>query len=165
MADEIILTDEDNEPVVTGAGGEGSGSVVDLEAADTDSGTWGVVIGAQAEEGGRLRFASGNLKIPLATQTDDGRSTTAGLLQKAQIKGYGGLKEGTWQSLQCSLSNGTLTFPYIPLGVYSEILGKGVTWEELKALGSVRLHDGEAGRLGMTAAIVDNFLTFYVDRQ
>ena len=154
--DGLVLTDEDNETVFAD---------VSVEAADTDNRVRGVVLDAKVDEDeGRLRFEEGTLKIPLASQTSDGRETTDGFLRKAQIQGYGGMVGGMWQDIGIQLDNGVLTFPYIPRGVYSEPLGRGVTWQELKSMGIVRLHDGEAGRLGMSASIVGDFLTFYVDR-
>ena len=155
-SEDIVLTDEDNETVFAD---------VSVEPADTDKRVRGVVLDAKVDEKeGKLRFEEGTLKIPLASQSSDGRQTTDGFLRKAQIQGYGGLVAGMWQDIGIQVDNGVLTFPYIPRGVHSEALGRGVTWQELKSMGIVRLHEGDASRLGMSAAIVGDFLTFYVDR-
>lgn len=111
-------------------------------------------------------------------QSVEGRDITVGLLRKIMVDTMGRLESAQWQPTGVDVTDGVLTLPYVPFGVYSTSLARAVPWAELKdelaetqvATWSQPVAGGSGGDVGsypeavmeLVVGISNNMLTFKI---
>ena len=124
------------------------------------------------------RVLQGVPTVGYMEQSVDGRDTTVGLLRKIMVDTMGRMEEGQRQPTGVDVTDGVLTLPYVPFGVYSTSLARAVPWAELKdelkatqvATWSQPVAGGSGGDVGsyseavmeLVVGVSDNMLTFKI---
>lgn len=124
------------------------------------------------------RVLQGVPTVGYMEQSVDGRDTTVGLLRKIMVDTMGRMESAQWQPTGVDVTDGVLTLPYGPFGVYSTSLARAVPWAELKdelketqvATWSQPVAGGSGGDVGsyteavmeLVVGVSDNMLTFKI---
>ena len=98
------------------------------------------------------RIDDGNIRLPMCSMEGECPGVVGGIA----VVRYDYRTEPTIQS-------GTIWLPKGPEGLMTK--DGPMSWSDLRCAGVVRLHDGDATTLGVSAEVVGGFLNIYVDRQ
>lgn len=96
--------------------------------------TPGIVQPVIEDAGGNVvgRVLQGVPTVGYMEQSVEGRNITVGILRKIMVDTMGRMESAQWQPTGVDVTDGVLTLPYVPFGVYSTSLARAVPWAELK---------------------------------
>lgn len=98
------------------------------------------------------RIEDGNIRLPMCSM----EGGCPGVVGAIAVVRYDYRTEPTIQS-------GTIWLPKGPDGLMT--VDGPMSWSDLRCAGVVRLHDGDATTLGVSAEVVGGYLNIYVDRE